>query len=68
MSDNKKNLNKKPKLSPYWIYGFIIVIFLAINVFSGGMGSTTGAPTTQDKFFDYHRYMIKSTEVIKKSG
>ncbi|MEZ4796007.1 MAG: ATP-dependent zinc metalloprotease FtsH [Flavobacteriaceae bacterium] len=55
MSDNKKNINKKPKLSPYWIYGFIIVIFLAINVFSGGMGSTTGSPTTQDKFFEYLR-------------
>ncbi len=54
MSD-KKNLNKKPKLSPYWIYGFIIVIFLAINVFSGGMGSSAGTPTTQDKFFEYLR-------------
>jgi ATP-dependent metalloprotease FtsH len=54
MSD-KKNLSKKPKLSPYWIYGFIIVIFLAINIFSGGMGSASGSATTQDKFFDYLR-------------
>jgi cell division protease FtsH len=51
----KKNLNKKPKLSPYWIYGFIIVIFITINIFSGGMGSTSGIPTTQDKFFEYLR-------------
>jgi cell division protease FtsH len=55
MSDNKKNLNKKPKLSPYWIYGFIIVIFIAINLFSGGMSSTAGTATTQDKFFEYLR-------------
>jgi ATP-dependent Zn protease len=54
MSD-KKNLSKKPKLSPYWIYGFIIVIFLVINIFSGGMGSASGSATTQDKFFDYLR-------------
>lgn len=54
MSD-KKSLNKKPKLSPYWIYGLIIAIFLAINIFSGGMGSATGTSTTQDKFFDYLR-------------
>ena len=52
-NNNKKNVNKKPKLSPYWVYGIIIVIFLGINVFSGGMGSTAGAPTTQDKFFEY---------------
>jgi len=54
MSDKKK-LNNKPKLSPYWIYGLIIAIFLAINIFSGGMGSTSGSATTQDKFFDYLR-------------
>ncbi len=59
MSNDKKLNNKKPKLSPYWVYGVIIVIFLAINVFSGGMGSSTGAPTTQDKFFDY----LKNGEV-----
>ncbi len=53
MSNDKKINNKKPKLSPYWIYGLIIVIFLAINVFSGGMGSSTGSPTTPSQFFKY---------------
>jgi len=53
MSNDKKINNKKPKLSPYWIYGLIIVIFLAINVFSGGMGSSTGSPTTPAQFFKY---------------
>ena len=51
-NDNKLN-TKKPKFSPYWIYGIIIVIFLGIQLISGGMGSTTGTPTTQDKFFEY---------------
>ena len=52
MSDNKK-LNKKPKLNSYWIYGLIIVIFLAINIFSGGMSASSGTSITQDKFFEY---------------
>ena len=53
MSDNKKPINKKPKISPFWIYGFIIVIFLGIQMVSGGMGSSVGIPTTQGKFFEY---------------
>ena len=53
MSNDKKPNNKKPKISPYWIYGSIIVIFLAINLFSGGMGSSTGSPTTPAQFFQY---------------
>jgi cell division protease FtsH len=52
MSDNKKVNNKKPKYSPYWVYGIIIVIFLAINVFSG-LGSSTGSHTTPSEFFKY---------------
>ena len=53
MSNDKKANNKKPKVSPYWIYGSIIVIFLAINLFSGGMGSSAGSPTTPAQFFQY---------------
>ena len=53
MSNDKKPNNKKPKISPYWIYGSIIVIFLAINLFSGGMGSSAGSPTTPAQFFQY---------------
>jgi len=53
MSNDKKVNNKKPKLSPYWVYGLIIVIFLAINMFTGGMGSSTGSITTPAQFFRY---------------
>ncbi|MBN4047331.1 ATP-dependent zinc metalloprotease FtsH [bacterium AH-315-P13] len=52
MTDKKKPTNKKPKFSPYWVYGIIIVIFLAINVFSG-LGSSTGSITTPSEFFKY---------------
>ena len=50
---NKKNINpKKPKFSPYWIYGIIIVIFLAMQVFSGSNFQETGA-TTPSQFMSY---------------
>jgi cell division protease FtsH len=52
MADNKKVNSKKPKYSPYWLYGIVIVIFLAINVFSG-MGSSTANITTPSEFFKY---------------
>lgn len=49
---NKKTTNKKPKFSQYWVYGIVIVIFLAINLFSG-LGSSTGNLTTPSEFFKY---------------
>ena len=67
MSNDKKINNKKPKLSPYWIYGLIIVIFLAINVFSGGMGSSTGSPTTPAQFFQYLRDGdVEKVEIVNR--
>ena len=51
MSENK-NINKKPKISSYWIYAAILAIFLFVNIFSGGMGST-GSQTTPSQFFVY---------------
>jgi AFG3 family protein len=34
----RPNMNKAPKINPYWIYGVIIVIILAIQWFSLGTG------------------------------
>ena len=51
MAKDNKNLNKKPKLNPYWIYGVIIAIFLGIQFFSGGFGESTGKQTTPNEFF-----------------
>ena len=33
MAKDNKNLNKKPKVSPYWIYGIIIAVFLGLQLF-----------------------------------
>jgi len=54
MAENNKpnNNNKKPKFSPYWIYGLILAIFLFINLF-GGMSSSAGIETTPSQFFEY---------------
>src|SRR5210317_1015410 len=53
MSKENKNLNKKPKLNPYWIYGVIITIFLGMQIFYGGFGSQSSATITPSKFIEY---------------
>jgi cell division protease FtsH len=55
MAKDNKNLNKKPKVNPYWIYGVIIAVFLAIQLFSGGFSDSTGKQTTPTEFFSYLR-------------
>ena len=52
---NKKNIEpKKPKFSAYWIYGAIIIIFLAINIFSGS-GFNEPTTTNPTEFLSYLR-------------
>jgi len=51
----KKNMDpKKPKFSAYWIYGAIIFIFLAIQIFSGG-GFNEPSKTNPTEFLTYLR-------------
>jgi len=33
--DTKKDKNKKPKFNMYWIYGGVIVLFIAMQVLGG---------------------------------
>jgi cell division protease FtsH len=61
MSKENKNLNKKPKLSPYWIYGLVIAAFFAVQIFSGGFGGQDAKSTTPSQFFDY----LKNGDVAK---
>ncbi|MBR9916044.1 MAG: ATP-dependent zinc metalloprotease FtsH [Algicola sp.] len=72
MAKDNKNLNKKPKFSPYWIYGFIIAAFLAIQLFSGGFGDSTVNSITPSDFKEYLRNndvakieIIRNTHVAK---
>ena len=53
MANDKKNTNsKKPKFSPYWIYGGVIVIFLAMQLFSNS-GFQDANITTPSQFMQY---------------
>jgi len=72
MANDNKNLNKKPKFSPYWIYGLVIAAFLAIQLFSGGFGSAPTNTTTPAQFKEYLRdgdvakiEIIRNTHVAK---
>lgn len=53
MAKDNKNTNKKPKLSPYWIYGVIIAAFLGIQLFSGGFGNSATKKINPSEFFEY---------------
>ena len=53
MAKDNKNLNKKPKLNPYWIYGFIIAAFLGIQLFSGGFSDSSTKKINPSEFLKY---------------
>ncbi|TXG34753.1 ATP-dependent zinc metalloprotease FtsH [Seonamhaeicola maritimus] len=53
MANDKKNLKeKKPKFSPYWIYGILIALFLGFQLFGESSGSG-GSEITTSEFFQY---------------
>tara|TARA_R110000868_G_scaffold121418_14_gene322190 strand:- start:4615 stop:6555 length:1941 start_codon:yes stop_codon:yes gene_type:complete len=53
MANDKKNIkDKKPKFNPYWIYGIVIAVFLAIQLFSN-VGYQEGANTNPTEFLKW---------------
>jgi len=67
MSKDNKNINKKPKLNPYWIYGIIITIFLVMQLFYGGFGGTNAATITPSKFLEYlSAGDVEKIEIVNK--
>ncbi len=50
--DENNPKDQKPKFSPYWIYGMIIMAFIAINYFGSG-GWTEPAKTTPAEFQEF---------------
>ncbi len=67
MADNKKTpvTPKKPKFNMYWLYGGLILLFIAVQVFSSGIGDPT--KTTPRAFFDYLKNGDVSKVVIVKN-
>ena len=59
-NDNKPNPNRL-KVSPWIIYGAIILIFIFISIFTGGSNFEEAAKTTSSKFNTY----LEKGEVAK---
>jgi cell division protease FtsH len=67
MANDKQN-PKKPKFSPYWIYGGIILIFLSLNFFGG---SSNWQDIKESSSTDFFRYLndgdISKIVIINKN-
>ncbi|WP_298425289.1 ATP-dependent zinc metalloprotease FtsH [uncultured Kordia sp.] len=62
MANNNKNIDKKPKFSPYWIYG-MVGLFLIFLIFSNDSGSDDKVTFT--KFKELVQYNdIEKIEVV----
>ena len=49
MANDKKNIKeKKPKFSPYWIYGILIALFIGFQFFGESSSSGGSKITTSD--------------------
>ena len=65
MSKDKKP--KNTKFNAYWIYGGAVVIILAINLFSGSLGASSGESSTPSQFFKYLKDGdVKKVEIVNK--
>ncbi|WP_341214430.1 ATP-dependent zinc metalloprotease FtsH [uncultured Wocania sp.] len=67
MANDKKNIkDKKPKFSPYWIYGVVLVIFLGFQLFSSG-SYQDGGTITPSEFFKYAEDNdVEKVEIINR--
>ncbi|KJD31033.1 peptidase M41 [Tamlana nanhaiensis] len=51
-NENNNTKDKKPKFSPYWIYGILIAIFIGFQIFNSG-SYNNGSVITPTDFFKY---------------
>lgn len=69
--DQKKNSTtppNKPKFSSYWIYGLIIIIFIAISMLSSGGGLSDTQKTSLYQFNEYLQAGdVARVEIVNKS-
>jgi len=65
-NDKKKIKDKKPKFSPYWIYGIVLAIFLGFQLFSSG-SYEDGGTITPSEFFKYAEDNdVEKVEIINR--
>ena len=66
MANEKKTNSKKPKFNPYWIYGGIIVVFIAMQFLNGSGFQDTKVITTFE-FFEYaENDDVEKVEIINR--
>ncbi len=67
MAKDKKNIKeKKPKFSPYWIYGIVLCLFLVFTLFNNS-GYQDGKQTNPTQFFKYvEDGDVAKVEIINK--
>lgn len=67
MAKENKNQNKKPKISPYWIYGIVIVAFIGINLFTGSAFETSKQIKTSDFISYLEQGDVKEVVIISNT-
>jgi len=68
MANNKKNIkDKKPKFSPYWIYGILIALFLGFQLFSGGSYQDANKTTPSDFFKYLEAGDVERVDIVKNT-
>ncbi|MUU79496.1 ATP-dependent zinc metalloprotease FtsH [Winogradskyella endarachnes] len=67
MAKDNKNTNKKPKFSPYWIYGIIIAIFISIQIFGGSAFDSSKEIKTSDFITYLKNGDVKEVMVISNT-
>lgn len=66
MASNKNIKEKKPKISPYWIYGIVIAIFLGFQLFNSG-SYQDGGTISPAEFFRYaENNEVDNVEIINR--
>ncbi|WP_203257863.1 ATP-dependent zinc metalloprotease FtsH [Hyunsoonleella ulvae] len=65
-NDNKNTKDKKPRFSPYWIYGIILSLFLVFTLFNNS-GLDSGNSTNPTQFFNFVRNGdIDKVEIVNR--
>ncbi|WP_303318101.1 ATP-dependent zinc metalloprotease FtsH [Flavivirga abyssicola] len=68
MANDKKNLkDKKPKFSPYWIYGILIAVFLGFQLFSNGSYQDGNMTTPSDFFRFLEDGDVEKVDIVKNT-
>ncbi|SHJ07611.1 ATP-dependent zinc metalloprotease FtsH [Algibacter luteus] len=68
MANEKKNIkDKKPKFSPYWIYGILIALFLGYQLFNGSTYQDANKTTPSDFFRYLEDGDVERVDIVKNT-